>query len=144
MTKFIHASYSVWLLILGPLAFVFAIGPEIDRRFPVVEPFVISTIECNPANCVQIAGWLEKRRDCRLVELYARVQSPDHAIPRIVEVEFLDRPKQQKISRPVGEQFWGPWIIKAHDGDMIELRATHQCHPFWDTKSTIATFEVVG
>lgn len=143
MTKFIHASYSIWLLILGPLAFVFGIGPALDRNFPVVEPFVISTQECNESVCVQITGWLEKRRDCRLVELYARVQAPDHTIPRIVEVRFLDRPQQQKISRPVGQQFWGPWQIAATTGDMIELRATHQCHPFWETKSTLAAFEVI-
>lgn len=142
MTKLITTSYSVWLLILGPITFVFAIGPWLDRYFPVVDPFIVATTRCDEAECVKIDGWLEKRRDCKFVEIYGRIVSPGQPMPRIVEVEFMDRPQKQSVSRPTGQQLWGPWLVRATPGDIVELRSTHRCHPFWDTKAVIATFTV--
>lgn len=142
MSRIIHASYSFWLLTLGPLVFVFSIGPWLDKHFPVISPFVVVQARCDTTDCVVVDGWMEKRRDCRFVEVYARVQSHGELLPRMIEVEFMDRPHKQSVSRPQGQQFWGPWRIHAKQGDVIELHSTHQCHPFWDTKAVIATFEV--
>lgn len=142
MTKTITASYSFWLLILGPLAFVTALGPWVDKHFPVVEPFIVAKQACDAGDCVVIEGWLEKRRDCKFVEVYARLMEPDATMPRVVEVEFMDRPHKQAVTRPQGTQFWGPWRINAHPGDTVSIHVTHQCHPFWDTKAMITSFEV--
>ena len=141
MTRVIHASYSLWLLILGPLVFVLAVGPWTDKFFPVIDPFVVTTQECRNGECV-ITGWMQKRRECRFVETYARVLGKGQDMPRMVEIEFMDRPLKQSVTRPTGEQFWGPWRFKADEGALVEIRATHQCNPFWDTRSVIATFEV--
>lgn len=141
MTKLINASYSFWLLILGPVAFVFGLGPWIDKQFPVIDPFVVTKIDCN-GGCVRLEGWLEKRRDCKLVEVYARHIVPG-VLPRVLEVHFLDRSTPQLITRPIGAQSWGPWRINVPSGvGEIELRAVHHCHPFWETKSQLVGIEV--
>ena len=141
MSKFINASYSFWLLVLGPLAFITLLGPWIDRQFPVVNPFVVAETGCEQ-DCVVISGWMEKRRDCKLMEVWAR-HTINGKLPRIVEIQFLDRKKPELITRPVGSQSWGPWLIKLDQpGGTVEIHAIHECHPLWDTKSVLATVKV--
>ena len=144
MTKIINASYSAWLLVLGPLVFVFGLGPWVDKQFPVVDPFVITEIGCSSDNpCVVISGWMEKRRDCKFLELYGYVTRPGEKMGRVVEVKFLDRAEpDDRKTRPVGSQYWGAWQINAEEGDHISLHAIHQCHPLWETKGVLAEFDV--
>lgn len=141
MTKLISASYSIWLLVLGPVVFVLGLGPWIDRQFPVVDPFTVTDTSCD-GGCVKIEGWLEKQRDCKLVEVYARYLVPNE-MPRIMEVQFLDREKPQLITRPLGTQIWGPWRVRVPPGPgEVELHAVHQCHPFWETRTKLASVRV--
>lgn len=141
MSKIISASYSLWLLLLGPVAFVLGLGPWIDRQFPVVDPFVVTSVDCD-GGCLKIDGWLEKQRDCKLVEVYARHVVPNE-LPRVMEVQFLDRENSQLITRPVGSQTWGPWRVKLSKPEgVVELYATHICHPFWETKSQLTGINV--
>lgn len=141
MSKIVSASYTLWLLLLGPVAFVLGLGPWIDRQFPVVDPFVVTKVDCD-GGCVKIEGWLEKQRDCKLVEVYAKYVNGND-LPRIMEVEFLDRAQPQLITRPVGSQAWGPWRVKLPSREgIVELYATHECHPFWLTKSQLTGIKV--
>ena len=135
MTSLIHRTYSLWLLLLGPLVFVFAIGPWIDRtKFPVVDPFVVVNTQ-HHAGYIEANGWLEKRRDCKLLEIYAVVYMEDGP-PRVSDITFKDRSKPDLISRPVMTQFWGPWEVFAPVGaKRIAVRTKHRCHPLWDTSS---------
>lgn len=134
MSKFIHSTYSLWLLILGPLVFVFALGPWIDRKFPVVDPFVV-VVSQERGGYLHLEGWLEKHRDCKTLEVYS-VAYHANGIARIADIAFLDRSKPELVSRPTGVQFWGPWeVVLPRDADRVVLRTTHRCHALWDTTS---------
>lgn len=130
---------SAALLLLGSVAFVTA-GPAIDQHFPVVKPFVVTQTSVG-RDLVQIEGWMEKRRECRFVEVIG-VAHRQGRMDVVVSIEFLDAPKLAK-SRPAGVQSWGPWRMVAPLGTQnVDLIAYHRCHPLWETKTRLATIEV--
>ena len=143
MSAIIARTYSAWLLVLGPLAFVLGLGPWIDREyFPVVRPFVVinTSASTSPAT-ITVDGWMTKRRDCRLLEIYA-VSYADNGLSRITDIAFRDRSKPELISRPPQTQFWGPWeITAAPDTARITVRTLHRCHPLWDTAAEYTLWE---
>ena len=133
MTRLIYKTYQIWLMLLGPLAFVFAIGPWIDKHFPVVDPFVVVKSEMQ-GGYAHLEGWFDKRRDCKIVEAYAVIHLPGGV--RVADIAFLDRSKPDLITRPTGVQFWGPWQFEIPaNAERVTMRTTHRCHPLWDTVS---------
>ncbi len=142
MTTWQRRSYTVWGLLLGPIAFVYALGPWIERTwFPVVEPFVV-TKTIQTAGGVYVSGWMDKRReDCTPIEGFA-VAEPEIGLPAIVDLEFLERPgKQTLVTRSKGPQAWGPWFVAApQDAVRVVARFRHRCHLFWVTKSEYPVF----
>jgi hypothetical protein len=140
MSAFIGGSYSLWLLILGPVVFVLGVGPWVDNHFPVVDPFVVVRAEVEDGH-VELEGWMKKVRDCKTVEVYALIYTAE-GIPRVADIEFKDRIKPTLVSHPVGTQFWGPWrvYVPAY-AERITLRTRHSCHPLWDTISESTLYE---
>ena len=142
MTAVIARAYVALLLVLGPVAFVYVAGPWVDRQLPVVEPFVVVEKTCE-RGCVTVKGYLGKRRDCRLLSVFATLTDAT-GFARLLEVSFLDRSEPDLvISRPPGLHAWGPWFINIPAGSgTVSLYAEHQCHPFWATRTLLDTFEV--
>lgn len=115
----------------GALLFAVLIGPWIDRKMPVVDPFVV-VHSTRVGDVITVEGWMEKLRDCSTLEVYVVARSSRGA--RVVDIEFLDRSKPDLVSRPTGVQFWGPWRVSIPaDAQTLHVRTRHSCHPFWDT-----------
>ena len=140
MSRVLEFGTAAWLLVLGPLAFVFAIGPWAERQFAPVATFEVHYTACE-GGCVTLAGVLDKNRACPLIETYARV-APHGEAAQITAIEYRDKPAGLKLDRPTGIQKWGPWYVEANHGDRVELYARHQCHPFWVTETLLAQVSV--
>lgn len=124
---------TVALVCFGAISFI-TLGPYIDEKFPVVEPFVVTKTELAD-NTLKISGWLYKRRGCERVAILAYVRLQD-SLPVAVPVQFYDN--TMKISRPEGLHEWGPWEITVPKNvKTVELTSSHKCHPFWLTKTNL-------
>lgn len=129
---------SVALLVLGAVTFV-AIGPVIDKHFPVVRPFVVEQTSVDGGR-VLIEGWLEKRRECRFIEVVGLTHRPGR-MDVVIPITYLEEPRPK--SRPIGKQSWGPWALVVPSGTTsVDLISYHRCHPLWETKTLLATVEV--
>lgn len=136
MAKLICWSYSFWLLILGSATFVFAVGPWVDMKFPVVNPFVVEEVVVTDST-MQFSGWMHKQRNCKLLDIYVQV-SHSNARPTIHALEF---PVSRILSRPMGEQGWGPWILRGVEKpEEVRLITKHLCHPLWETEGTYVLY----
>lgn len=138
MRRLIDGFQAAALLSLGAVAFVY-FGPALDKLFPVVHPFFVSSKSVSQ-NQITIAGWLHKKRDCEFLEASGLVVRNNGA-PLVVPLEFLDA--RRIYTRPTGTQEWGPWRMAAPVGtETVKISALHNCHPLWRTRSELATIEV--
>ena len=138
MRRLIDRFQAAALLALGAVTFVY-FGPTLDKLFPVVDPFVVSSKSVFQ-NQITIAGWLHKKRDCEFLEASGLV-SRNNGAPIVVPFAFLDT---KRIStRPPGTQEWEPWRVVVPVGtETVKVSALHNCHPLWRTRSELATIEV--
>lgn len=136
MKKLIDAYTSYWLLVLGAIVFALLVGPWAESKASPVLAFSVVDTTCQ-GGCVTVSGTLDKRRDCALIETYARI-SRDGGISRIALIEYRGEKLGMKFKRPLGPQAWGPWYVEADSGDRVEMYARHQCHPFWVTETLLA------
>ncbi len=136
MKRVIEACSVLWLLVLGPVAFVALVGPWVERQLLPVSKFEVKYSTCD-GGCVTVSGVLNKYRACEFVEAYARVAANNEPA-QITAIEYRDKPHGLKLSRPLGVQAWGPWYVAATPGDRVEMYARHQCHPFWVTETLLA------
>lgn len=129
----IDTSIMAWVLILGPAVFVTSIGPWLDSKFPVANPFVVLQYKHDNGLLV-LSGMMNKQRErCKPIELFAIVRVPG-SLPSVVDISFLERKVDRLVSRPAGEQTWGPWLIPVPaDATEVTLHTLHSCHGLWDT-----------
>ena len=107
-----------------------------DQAYTVVQDFRIITQVLTPEG-VLIEGTMDKRRDCRFMEVVAMLDEVPSA------VIFLDNKEHAAYSRPSGPQKWGPWLLVADPGQGVRLHVRHSCHAGWDHTELLTTF-VVG
>ena len=107
-----------------------------DQAYTVVQDFRIITQVLTPEG-VLIEGTMDKRRDCRFMEVVAMLDEVPSA------VIFLDNKERAAYSRPSGPQKWGPWLLVADPGQGVRLHVRHSCHAGWDHTELLTTF-VVG
>ena len=121
-------------LVCGPTLLMYA-GPDLDAAVygPVVAPFVVTSREWIDGRTLIVSGWMTKRRECHLDELFA-VQVPPRAVARLANIEFLERHDRALVSRPAIEQSWGPWqiTVTSAPASTIYIRTRHRCHALWD------------
>ena len=139
MRRLIDGFQSAALLVLGAVTFVY-FGPLIDRLFPVVEPFAITSKEIKK-DTILISGWLYKKREaCEFISAQGLVKVSE-CPPLVVPFEFFDT--KQVYSRPGGLQTWGPWSIVVPKGtEKVIITALHSCHPLWKTRSELEIIEL--
>lgn len=107
-----------------------------DNSYRVIEGFRVTT-QVLTAEGVLIDGVMDKRRDCRFMEVVAMLDEVPSA------VIFLDNKERAAYSRPSGPQKWGPWLLVADPGQGVRLHVRHSCHAGWDHTELLTTF-VVG
>ena len=107
-----------------------------DQAYTVVQDFRIITQVLTPEG-VLIEGTMDKRRDCRFIEVIAMLDEVPSA------VVFLDTREDRTYSRAMGPQKWGPWLVIADARQGVKLHARHRCHAGWDHTELLTTF-VVG
>ncbi len=108
----------------------------VDQAYSPVVDFRIVTQVVNPEG-VLIEGTMDKRRNCRLLEVVSVVD--DAVLP----VVFLEGGGVPIYKRPTGPQKWGPWLVSAAPKDGVRLVAHHRCHGGWEHTTALTTF-VVG
>ena len=143
MIRVITKVYSWWLLTLGPIVFVYALGPWIDSTyFPVVDPFVVVSSENSNGQLV-IRGWMDKKRPrCKTREVYAILQDTQ-GLPNVADINFKETATSKAVvTRPGGVQSWGPWTIPVNPTtNAVLIRTRHSCQPLWDTISEFPVYE---
>lgn len=108
----------------------------VDQAYSPVVDFRIVTQVVNPEG-VLIEGTMDKRRNCRMLEVVSVVA--DEVRP----VAFMGDGEMPIYKRPTGPQKWGPWLVSAAPKDGVRLVAHHRCHAGWEHTTALTTF-VVG
>lgn len=110
----------------------------LDQHWDVIGDMRI-TQQVEDGDGVVLYGVFEKQRECRFIE--ASAVSGDGSVSPI---RFIDRkPSAPTISRPLGEQRFGPWRIDIKRGERATLYAKHVCHFAWEHGEMLTTF-IVG
>ena len=104
-----------------------------DQAYTVVQDFRIITQVLTPEG-VLIEGTMDKRRDCRFIEVIAMLDEVPSA------VVFLDTREDRTYSRAMGPQKWGPWLVIADARQGVKLHARHRCHAGWEHTETLTSF----
>ena len=104
-----------------------------DQAYTVVQDFRITTQVLTPEG-VLIEGTMDKRRNCRFVEVVAMLDEEPSA------VVFLDTREDRTYSRAMGPQKWGPWLVIAGARQGVKLHARHRCHAGWEHTETLTSF----
>lgn len=107
-----------------------------DQSYPVVADFRVVT-QVVTQDGVLIEGTMDKRRNCRMLEVVSVVA--DEVRP----VAFMGDGETPIYKRPTGPQKWGPWLVSAAPKDGVRLVAHHRCHAGWEHTTNLTTF-VVG
>lgn len=109
---------------------LFSVGPEIETRFfPVVENVQVENVT-KVEEGVAFYVSFRKIRQCEFVGV-AWYMGPER-----VGVEFAPGHNLYPKTRPVGDQYAGPWMVR-NIQSLEETRAfsVHRCHPLWETVS---------
>ncbi|MBK6869765.1 MAG: hypothetical protein IPG98_18325 [Burkholderiales bacterium] len=107
-----------------------------DQSYPVVADFRVVT-QVVTQDGVLIEGAMDKRRNCRMLEVVSVVD--DEVMP----VAFMGAGEMPLYKRPLGPQKWGPWLVIADPKRGVVLHARHVCHGAWDHTAVLTSF-VVG
>ena len=107
-----------------------------DQSYPVVADFRVVT-QVVTQDGVLIEGTMDKRRNCRMLEVVSVVD--DEVMP----VAFMGAGEMPLYKRPLGPQMWGPWLVIADPKQGVVLHARHVCHGAWDHTAVLTSF-VVG
>lgn len=107
------------------------------RLVPVIDDFRIMKYEAAPNGTTNVWVRFNKVRPCQLVKHDAYFPSSDGR--KRVGVE------NDTVSRPVGYHLAGPWNIdlpfEEFDPHRLRVDTTHRCHLFFNTVTTIYTYE---
>ena len=110
---------------------VFALGPMLESRFfPVVRDARVVNVHETPGG-VQLFASFRKVRQCEFIALVW------YDGPVRFSVEFEPDAQDAPRTRPTGDQFAGPWLVRGLGAITGSHAFTyHRCHPLWVTIST--------
>ncbi|WP_424984330.1 hypothetical protein [Microbulbifer sp. S227A] len=110
---------------------VFGVGPWLESRlFPVVRDTRIS----QPHESSDGISFFVAFRKVRQCEFMALVWYENAT--RLV-VDFEPDADQSPRTRPTGEQYTGPWLVRGLQSlERSQAYVYHRCHPLWITIST--------
>lgn len=111
---------------------------KLDQHWEVIGNLRI-TQQIVDGDGVLIYGVLTKQRECTFNE--ALVVSGDGTV---TQLRLPGRPVgASTVSRPLGEQRFGPWLVEVKAGERATLFARHRCHFAWEHGEMLTTF-IVG
>ena len=110
--------------------------------FPVISGFVVSEVN-QVGQAVIIKGTMTKARNCtyEYTQAASIFDGGDTADKARLPIKFLEDNIDDKRSRPLGRQDWGPWVITIPVSPRtvaIELTSSHSCHWLWSQKTHLA------
>jgi len=117
------------LLILLPLYGPYMPSLE-GKLLPVTSKLHIEKVERQGDQSVIYVSF-NKLRDCRFIGLTW------YQGDRRLSIRFLDKGGDSDPSRQVGPQLAGPWVISTTSLAGSKVIVSHQCHPFWETRTII-------
>ncbi|WP_317055024.1 hypothetical protein [Roseovarius rhodophyticola] len=129
-TKFSSSLLVVGMSLALTPAF-FAAGPVLEARwFPVVRDVEVSHDE----ETREGTSFYVRFRKVRQCEFLALVW---YEGPVRLSVDFEPHSDDSPRTRPVGEQYSGPWLVRdLHGIQGSRAHAYHRCHPLWTTITT--------
>lgn len=98
------------------------------RFFPVVANFEIVSSETTNDGVFMYVNF-DKVRDCDFIGINW-YEGPDRLLLR-----FLEDEGQAPLSRPVGLQVAGPWLLGASTLEGTRATVLHKCHVLWSTET---------
>lgn len=113
---------------LALLPAFFTVGPRVEAAFfPVVRDVEITNAE-ETRNGTSFYVAFRKVRQCKFVALVW------YEGPVRLTVDFEPEAEDAPRSRPVGDQYAGPWLARdLHGLQGSRAFVYHQCHPLWTT-----------
>ena len=134
-----HQWRTFWAMLMSylvPPFVVLAIAVAVylvDKRWEVIAETSVEAIAVNTDGTVQIAGRMNKVRECSFTGIVS--QRSDGAVAPV-------RYNKPRFTRPMGWQHFGPLVIEARPGDEVTVIAQHQCHAFWPHTEVLTAFTV--
>lgn len=146
--KFLVTPLLTALLVVVSALTVLELGPRWEGKWlPVVKKFRVDEVTFDPYD-IRISGTMNKVRDCRFLWVRAYItyaESPTW-VERL-DLNLLDEPTRMPRSRPVGQQAWGPWLIKnpsVNSPGSITVESIHSCHWAWQTVTILTVLGYEG
>lgn len=141
---------AVYLIFFMAGIILFTMGPRIEVLLnPVIGAFKIDRIWQEKKDDGKIhyfiqGALLKTRAECSPVEISMFTGggvSDENA--KTVKIIFDEDPINEKgklVSRPAGDQHWGPWeLVPPQEplGPIIRIVVRHRCHALWEQSQTI-------
>ena len=133
-----HTAFSLKLFALLFFPLLLSTLYTIDQQWEVIGDFEVLSQEITPRGVI-VEGILEKQRSCRFIEAVALTSDG-----QLVTVTYESRRKfgGTGITRPLGKQMWGPWVLDAAPGEKVTLTIRHRCHFAWEHTEKLSTFTI--
>ena len=123
--------------LVGAVFLLFAVSEVEPLLFPVVQVWSPTQTD-HLEKGFTISGYMVKTRNCKFVGVQVEDQNGIE-----LPITFLDNRGDDRESRPVGSQPFGPWVIQLRpDSYKIKLSSVHDCHPVWTTTTALGTINV--
>lgn len=121
------------------LVMLFTLGPYVEGKyFPVTQNVHADFIKVE-GDKMLFHAYGEKMRDCSLIDARILVYQKGNPIPVKGVVWVVDDGVGPR-TRALGEQDLGTWAV-IPVGEKLKLEATYQCHPLWETRTELGTWE---
>lgn len=158
MAPIIKVADSKYTLAIAILWLIWLFGSAIETKFfPVASSFTITKSSMSgewvetPAktftyvNRMTIYGNINITRKCDQFIGASANYKTESGVEKTLDFKFDDNKRSDTKSRKPGFSEFGPWYIDLPNDsiDKFDLDAYHICHPFWITKTDLATISVV-
>ena len=134
----VNFSKMVMLVVLA--WFIFYVGPDIESRMaPVVERLTITRVIPINGQTAYVHAEFRKNRPCDLIGTAWYRVLPTGGMER-VGLDTRITPAPLVVSRPVGINRVGPWLVGMNAGEIVGesyAEMYHRCHPMWITRSVL-------
>jgi len=140
MSRHVKWALNVWPFVFGALLILGAVKAE-HRFFPVVEHFIVTSVS-REVDGIIVSGQMVKERACDFIGVTAKADTG-----AALSLKFMDDDSPSSFTRPTGSQEWGPWKVivpVAPRVNTVSFIASHSCHPFWVTRTDLATIVING
>ncbi|WP_127523561.1 hypothetical protein [Mesorhizobium sp. Z1-4] len=122
-----RGAIAAWMMLIA-IPLLWPLGPRIEGfLLPVTGKVQVSKVEQRSEGLAFFVKFT-KRRQCEF-EAIIWYEGPVR-----LTLTFEPEAEQQHRTRPVGDQYIGPWLLNGvSDLDGVVAYVLHRCHPLWMT-----------